>query len=200
MRRGFTLIELLVVIAIIAILAAILFPVFARAREKARQSSCLSNLKQIATATLTYAQDYDETMPLFLHSGINLTAQTRVQPYMMNEQIWVCPSGSDNYYYYWDNPTGTGAVTGIRGSYGYNRALDRRLLADIKQPVEVGVWADCQDRLTHLYDNGVYRTVGRHNEGGNMAFVDGHTKWMKCDYLYCGLRQADHGRPDWELP
>ena len=63
MRRGFTLIELLVVIAIIAILAAILFPVFARAREKARQSSCLSNVKQLALGTMMYCQDYDERLP-----------------------------------------------------------------------------------------------------------------------------------------
>src|SRR5947209_15517704 len=62
-KKGFTLIELLVVIAIIAILAAILFPVFARAREKSRQISCLSNLKNIGLATLMYAQDYDETFP-----------------------------------------------------------------------------------------------------------------------------------------
>ncbi|MEN6304741.1 MAG: prepilin-type N-terminal cleavage/methylation domain-containing protein, partial [Armatimonadia bacterium] len=62
-RRGFTLIELLVVIAIIAILAAILFPVFAKAREKARQSSCLSNMKQMGLACLQYAQDYDEVLP-----------------------------------------------------------------------------------------------------------------------------------------
>jgi len=63
MRRGFTLIELLVVIAILAILAAILFPVFAHAREKARQTSCLSNLKQLATATQMYLQDYDSIFP-----------------------------------------------------------------------------------------------------------------------------------------
>lgn len=62
-RRGFTLIELLVVIAIIAILAAILFPVFAQAREKARQTTCVSNLKQIGTAFMMYVQDYDETYP-----------------------------------------------------------------------------------------------------------------------------------------
>src|SRR5438067_179265 len=64
-RRGFTLIELLVVIAIIAILAAILFPVFAQAREKARQAGCTSNLKQISLATMMYLQDYDETYPVW---------------------------------------------------------------------------------------------------------------------------------------
>ena len=68
MKKGFTLIELLVVIAIIAILAAILFPVFAQAREKARQTSCLSNLKQIGTATMLYADDYDECLPLMLNN------------------------------------------------------------------------------------------------------------------------------------
>lgn len=69
MRRGFTLIELLVVIAIIAILAAILFPVFARAREKARQSSCLSNVKQLVLGCLMYAQDYDERWPYYNREG-----------------------------------------------------------------------------------------------------------------------------------
>src|SRR5438067_2370933 len=73
-RHGFTLIELLVVIAIIAILAAILFPVFAQAREKARQAGCLSNLRQIDTATMLYVQDYDETYPNALALSIPGTA------------------------------------------------------------------------------------------------------------------------------
>jgi prepilin-type N-terminal cleavage/methylation domain-containing protein/prepilin-type processing-associated H-X9-DG protein len=95
-RRGFTLIELLVVIAIIAILAAILFPVFAKAREKARQISCLSNCKQLGLGVMMYAQDYDETYPrgCFLDGGkVNdWTWTIQLQPYVSNNQVFVCPS------------------------------------------------------------------------------------------------------------
>jgi prepilin-type N-terminal cleavage/methylation domain-containing protein/prepilin-type processing-associated H-X9-DG protein len=98
-RKGFTLIELLVVIAIIAILAAILFPVFARARENARRASCQSNLKQISLGAAQYLQDYDEKYPPARHYpgwGINLAAPTgwvyTLQPYLKSEQILQCPS------------------------------------------------------------------------------------------------------------
>ncbi|MBQ7256239.1 MAG: DUF1559 domain-containing protein [Abditibacteriota bacterium] len=99
-KKGFTLIELLVVIAIIAILAAILFPVFAQAREKARAANCLSNMKQIGTATMLYVDDYDETYPPSNGSGYNGWA-IKVLPYAGNKgqagtwshsTIFKCPS------------------------------------------------------------------------------------------------------------
>jgi prepilin-type N-terminal cleavage/methylation domain-containing protein/prepilin-type processing-associated H-X9-DG protein len=115
-RKGFTLIELLVVIAIIAILAAILFPVFARARENARRASCQSNLKQIGLGLLQYSQDYDENL---VNVNIGGTAGTGywmnvVQPYVKSGQLFVCPS-----------ETGVTFVTNSSaqyemGSYGIN--------------------------------------------------------------------------------
>jgi len=100
--KGFTLIELLVVIAIIAILAAILFPVFAQAREKARQTTCASNLKQIGLAITQYVQDYDETYPYAAFNGGAYDWQWAVNPYVKNGSstnsngyfyngVWSCP-------------------------------------------------------------------------------------------------------------
>jgi len=102
-NEGFTLIELLVVIAIIAILAAILFPVFAQAREKARQASCLSNEKQIGLAALQYYQDYDELGPRYITSAAENAVSPSIRgtwiaflyPYMKNTGIWKCPNMPD---------------------------------------------------------------------------------------------------------
>jgi prepilin-type N-terminal cleavage/methylation domain-containing protein len=109
MKRGFTLIELLVVIAIIAILAAILFPVFAKAREKARQSSCLSNCKQLGLAIMQYTQDYDEMLPLGQMDTVPVTYPLRgiydgtsvLMPYIKNQQVGICPSQNNTFGYGW---------------------------------------------------------------------------------------------------
>jgi prepilin-type N-terminal cleavage/methylation domain-containing protein/prepilin-type processing-associated H-X9-DG protein len=112
-RRAFTLIELLVVIAIIAILAAILFPVFAQAREKARQSSCASNEKQLGLAIIQYTSDYDGTFPIGWNQGeyINGAWPIRIAPYVKNLGVFVCPS---------DAKGGEASWAGIKASYAAN--------------------------------------------------------------------------------
>ena len=132
-KRGFTLIELLVVIAIIAILASILFPVFGRARENARRSSCQSNLKQIGLGILQYTQDYDEAFPLYTLAtdpvpGPGVATEPygwadSIQPYLKSEQIFQCPS---------DTTAPPNAATAILRAasngytdYVYNVALSR---------------------------------------------------------------------------
>ncbi len=122
-KSAFTLIELLVVIAIIAILAAILFPVFAQAREKARAISCLSNMKQLGLSIYMYVQDYDETYPECVDQSVTMSSvpysyllwSHRVYPYVKNGQVWKCPSnskGTDSFAY------GPGAVPdGVAKAY-----------------------------------------------------------------------------------
>jgi prepilin-type N-terminal cleavage/methylation domain-containing protein/prepilin-type processing-associated H-X9-DG protein len=191
-RRGFTLIELLVVIAIIAILAAILFPVFAKAREKARQTSCLSNVKQLMLGMLSYAQDYDERFPVGSVSAGGYW-HTVITPYLKNEQIKRCPSET----------TVSGNATFGYTNYGWNfynfgylDADHRRhfsvSLGEIKSPSQCILIGDSDywvlatnagPNINYLlyapnYSSS-YGVSRRHNEGGNYGFCDGHAKWQK---------------------
>jgi prepilin-type N-terminal cleavage/methylation domain-containing protein/prepilin-type processing-associated H-X9-DG protein len=197
MRRGFTLIELLVVIAIIAILAAILFPVFARAREKARQSSCLNNMKQLGLALRMYVDDYDETMIPYCTSppGMSETWPKLILPYVKNYAVYDCPSvltagrfdGVSSY-----SVSYGGNVFAM--TYPLNVWLYR--MSDFTRPAETCMLGDsCRAHptdpyvmdyanhylvqlhplATHSSNRGKWAC--RHNMGANCAYADGHAKW-----------------------
>ncbi len=181
MRRGFTLIELLVVIAIIAILAAILFPVFARAREKARQTSCLSNVKELMLAVHMYAQDYDETLCVASHWYWGSTYTNwydAIAPYTQNTQILRCPSKPNRSIGYGWNYQEFGYANSTTHALSYHPATP---LGDIEYPATTILIGDNDDNNNgerYLYRRHVDRLPARHNGGGNMGFCDGHAKWF----------------------
>ncbi|MBD3176138.1 MAG: DUF1559 domain-containing protein [Armatimonadia bacterium] len=203
-KTGFTLIELLVVIAIIAILAAILFPVFAKAREKARQTSCLSNVRQVGTGCHMYAQDYDENFPLFSCipqwggnyyywygsriGGVTSADNGLLQPYMKNEQILDCPTAKGMPTFA-DWFPAYGFHGDLLGSSYPTSSSSSATLGELEAPAETVLMGD-----TGLILSGptVYRITdirepsfrwptfhGRHNGMGNVAWCDGHAKAMK---------------------
>jgi prepilin-type N-terminal cleavage/methylation domain-containing protein/prepilin-type processing-associated H-X9-DG protein len=205
-RKGFTLIELLVVIAIIAILAAILFPVFARARAKARQTSCLSNVKQLTLSLLMYVSDYDEMFMLH-HSPIpGMPRGTQVDnvcwwrfplyPYVKNWGVYVCPGGLR------DAANAADSTNQFHFNYGYNSNLNARRDGLIRWPAELLALSDashwnaagCSGGRSAAWASIHRRPSGnpcggnqplnwvdectRHNGGSNVAFADGHAKWL----------------------
>ena len=194
-HRGFTLIELLVVIAIIAILAAILFPVFARAREKARQTTCISNLKQLGLSFHMYGSDYDECFPSVHRYQVGLSGSViyyaaMLMPYVKNEQVWVCPSrpsyavGSGAYVHY-GMPCGlfhqTRMTSGLnRTSCPYGKVL---MMGDFDYPAESVLLAesmypdrpDLGNYRTYYTDRSAYN-IFPHNGNRNFLLVDGHVK------------------------
>ncbi|MEN6641381.1 MAG: DUF1559 domain-containing protein [Armatimonadia bacterium] len=215
-RRGFTLIELLVVIAIIAILAAILFPVFAKAREKARQTSCLSNLRQIGNGTLMYTQDYDGRWcpaPTVRADVVGwspelaaLAPQQQIMPYVKNIQIFACPSRTDIVNYtsgghpMWGSCAYPDSFAGMSIGYGPSQVATPSVnIEAIDRPAETPAWADtpyptslgsdhcfAYPRLrypdachydTYMAANPT-KDLTAHNGGSNVAFFDGHAKWL----------------------
>jgi prepilin-type N-terminal cleavage/methylation domain-containing protein/prepilin-type processing-associated H-X9-DG protein len=198
--NGFTLIELLVVIAIIAILAAILFPVFAQAREKARQISCLSNVKQLLLAFKMYAQDYDEHYPFGRNDdwnpGEHYTWRWAIQPYVKNLGVMRCPSNqfSDDEVE-GDKETEIGVPRGYctNGSAGDLGAAD----ASLGEPADIIQIVECRYQFpqivpstywwaSFLYSSGAdpdptndLGPMQTHNGMTNFGFYDGHAKAMK---------------------
>jgi prepilin-type N-terminal cleavage/methylation domain-containing protein/prepilin-type processing-associated H-X9-DG protein len=190
-RIGFTLIELLVVIAIIAILAAILFPVFAKAREKARQTSCLSNLKQLVLGVLQYAQDYDEVFPgpgyWQTYAGddngpLGRPWMPKILPYVKNVQVYICPSLKAVNTAYTPIPTSYCWPEFMSGHFAGGLIMPIRgqgapSLGQIEEPSRMFVMSDgpAYDSDYGIID---YAPYMKHNDGGNIAYADGHAKWL----------------------
>lgn len=196
-RRGFTLIELLVVIAIIAILAAILFPVFARAREAARQTSCRSNVKQLGTALSMYAQDYDEALAPYaaIVSGSPIYYwPTTLNTYVKNGQMYKCPSDANQA-----NTFTTSDPLDFTVSYGYNwNFLSGASLAAVQKPADTVAYVDCQNYAAAPNPTPLPATppnpnpsIARHNEMANVCFLDGHVKSMKYEQLNKAVTAED---------
>jgi len=218
-RNGFTLIELLVVIAVIAILASILFPVITKAKEKARQTSCMSNMSQLGKAMYMYAGDYDGRFCPFMMTdytrwytdsssprvtdtnlpgyhyltsiGYGLdhyyTWMDFISKYVEDWRVFVCPSQT------LDNLPGYGYNAGISG-YARGRFTDSGFnplpidLGEIKKPSDAMVLLDfstSESLYPYPYDNFDFygMSVAVHNDGCNVAYADGHCKWVKWEKL-----------------
>lgn len=200
-RRAFTLIELLVVVAIIGILAAILFPVFARAREQARKASCSSNLKQIGLALLQYRQDYDEKFPRNHNVDLGqLGWAERIQPYTKSLQIFQCPTDAQpqvlpkRYTDYYMNNYLFNVAEGISeaevsfpantisngdGRSGNSDMLCRGVNNFAGTPCDTGDG----NGENNIQPPDFAASVRRHSEGANYVFVDGHVKWLRPDSI-----------------
>jgi prepilin-type N-terminal cleavage/methylation domain-containing protein/prepilin-type processing-associated H-X9-DG protein len=187
-RRGFTLIELLVVVAIIAILAALLLPVFAQAREKARSVVCQSNLRQLGLAFEMYCSDWDNCYPPAYEW------KTRLQPYIKTKEINRCPSRPQLPWYYgqgYNIGCSSPPVAGFADKY-------REQIARPSEKILVAEWGRCcagpPCGPPGLFGGGAtcFWAVCRvHNGGSNVLFGDGHVKWMRPEQYHSTTDHAD---------
>ncbi len=204
-RKAFTLIELLVVIAIIAVLAAILFPTFSQAREKARQTACMSNLRQLGMALTQYAQDYDETYFLGPYTAVIEGRRLApgppdfLFPYVKNSAVFQCPSEPEDLdlkRFIEETPARGGCLGGRLGAWpgtvryfscSSNRSLFGRPLSQVPRPADTSVFYDgygvCGENppanVPVLARSG--RTP-RHHEGLNVTYADGHAGYRKARF------------------
>lgn len=230
-RKAFTLIELLIVVAIISLLAAILFPVFARARENARRSSCMSNLKQLGMGVMMYKQDYDGYFPLPLRADSTTADPSRydddylfwpnfIYPYVKSLQVLRCPS----------QPVGKSATSLASGNYGANDLVIANPATFPKAPFSDSILQNpaqtylIMDAGTYLLSankptnpsgskgylpgtgqlgipvwsgiESIYKDdfmTGRHFGGVNMAFTDGHVKWLPSQVVLNESKKTSSG-------
>lgn len=214
-RLAFTLIELLVVIAIISVLAAILFPVFAQAREKARQTACASNMRQMNFGIVMYLQDYDERFPLAASATPTgfLNWHHFIDPYVKNKQIWVCPSTSlpqKNIYgelvchygfnsYYLNEGVVTSEIFSLNNAAGVSLAAVQDPSRTVLVTDTIGILGRQPVNRLSTYtlppsqaDADFWgRPDARHNEGVLIGRADSGVKWMRLSAFYQGQSPPD---------
>ncbi|HEY3268932.1 MAG TPA: prepilin-type N-terminal cleavage/methylation domain-containing protein [Armatimonadota bacterium] len=212
--RAFTLIELLVVIAIIAILAAILFPVFAKARERAKATTCLSNLKQVGIAMTTYLSDYDDSLP----RAKGILSSTPSDPYALPQvmgsyirslDVFRCPADTNNTSFGW-------AVPVLWKAYGQSYAFNStapvtsttadtprpwqphirggRRMAEFKLPTETGLMSDVNP--WHRFDGkNMNDAQDRFRSGFNVLYIDMHVRQRLYADQWAAMNIAADGTP-----